>query len=40
MQFLLLLNNVLLKIKKKIEKLQTHDLGFFIGKNYFSKDES
>ena len=28
------------KLKKKIEKLQTHDLGFFIGKNYFSNDES
>ena len=35
-----LLNKVLLKMKKKKEKLQRYDLSFLIGKSYFSDDGS
>lgn len=35
-----LLNNVLLKNKEKVKKLETFDLSFFIGKSYFTEDGS
>ena len=38
MMILILLNNVLMKIIKKIEKLQTYDFSYFLGKDFFGDD--